>query len=169
MPPKRQQPPAVPHGVDRDLTELRRENDELRRQVEFLTHRMDASVHTHDDVTITDENPFAGLRNRSPERPNPRWEQGFKVEIPQFDGSLKPEEFIDWLSQVEEILEFKEVPEGRRVALVTIRLHGRAQAWWQQLKQTRVRHGKEKIASWDKFKKHIRATFLPYNFDRELY
>ncbi|CAN0904142.1 hypothetical protein LINGRAHAP2_LOCUS22927, partial [Linum grandiflorum] len=108
-------------------------------------------------------------RYHSLERPSPRWEQGFRVEIPTFDGSLQPEEFIDWLSQVEEILDFKEVLEGRRVSLVTIRLRDRAQAWWQQLKQTRVRHGKEKISNWVKFKKHIRAAFLPYNFERELY
>lgn len=144
MPPRRQ-PRAANHGADdADLAELRRENaefrrdnDDLRRQVELLTQRMDDSVHMRrldDDVTVTGENPFGGHRNRSLERPNQRWEQGFKVEIPKFDGSLKLEEFIDWLSQVEEILDFKELPEARRVALVTIRLHGCAQAWWQQLK-----------------------------------
>ncbi|KAL3639637.1 hypothetical protein CASFOL_017544 [Castilleja foliolosa] len=39
-------------------------------------------------------------------------------------------------------MDFKDVP-AESVSLVTIRLHGRAQAWWQQLK-TRVHHGKEK-------------------------
>lgn len=90
-------------------------------------------------------------------------------EIPTFNGTFKPEELIDWLSQVDEILDFKEVPDDRRVSLVTMRLTGRAQAWWQQLKASRVRHGKAKITSWDKFKKHIRTAFLPYIFDRELY
>ncbi|KAL9671729.1 hypothetical protein QQ045_009300 [Rhodiola kirilowii] len=45
-----------------------------------------------------------------------RWELGFKVDIPDFDGGLKAEEFIDWLSQVEEILDFKDVPDDRRVS-----------------------------------------------------
>ena len=179
MPPRRQPRNPTPGTDDGDLAELRRENaefrrdnDDLRRQVELLTQRMDASMHMHhpeDDVTVTDENPFGGLRNRSPERPNHRWEQAFRVDIPKYDGSLPPEEFIDWLSQVEEILDFKEVPADRRVPLVTIRLHGRAQAWWQQLKQTRVRHGKAKLTHWDKFRKHIRAAFLPYNYERDLY
>ncbi|CAN0886275.1 hypothetical protein LINGRAHAP2_LOCUS15324, partial [Linum grandiflorum] len=155
-----------------DLAEFRRVTADLRRQVELLTQQLAKSVHIRrhdDDVTVTDDNPFAGHRYHSLERPSHRWEQGFRVEIPTFDGSLQPEEFIDWLSQVEEILDFKEVPEGRRVSLVTNRLRDRAQAWWQQLKQTRVRHGKEKISNWVKFKKHIRAAFLPYNFERELY
>ncbi|KAL3615425.1 hypothetical protein CASFOL_041086 [Castilleja foliolosa] len=155
MPPLRQTRAAPLGADDGDLAELLRENaeyrrvnDDLRQQVELLTQRMDA-VHMHhhdDDATVTDENPFGSPRLRSPERPNPnnRWEQGFKVESPQFDGSLKPDDFIDWLSQDEEILDFKDVPAERSVSLVTICLHGRAQAWWQQLKQTRVRHGKEK-------------------------
>ncbi|GJR06001.1 hypothetical protein Tco_0528985 [Tanacetum coccineum] len=67
---------------------------------------------------------------------------GFQGGNPKFYGSLKPKEFIDWLSQVEEILDFKEVPEERRVSLVMIRLHGQSQAW---------------------------AAFLPYNFERDLY
>ncbi|CAN1240497.1 hypothetical protein LINGRAPRIM_LOCUS2759 [Linum grandiflorum] len=172
MPPRRQPRAANPGDDEVDLVELRRDHADLRRQLELLTQQLAEFVHLHchdNDVTITDDNPFAGHRYRSPERPSHRWEQGFRVEIPTFDGSLKPEEFIDWLSQVEEILDFKEVPERRRVSLVTIRLHGRAQAWWQQLKQTRVRHGKEKISNWVKFKKDIRAAFLPYNFERELY
>ncbi|CAN1221662.1 hypothetical protein LINGRAPRIM_LOCUS347 [Linum grandiflorum] len=172
MPPRRQAR-AANHGDDEaDLDEFRRVTADLRRQVELLTQQLAESVHLRrhdDDVTVSDDNPFAGHRYRSPERPSHRWEQGFRVEIPTFDGSLQLEEFIDWLSQVEEILDFKEVPEGRRVSLVTIRLRGRAQAWWQQLKQTRVRHGKEKISNWIKFKKHIRAAFLPYNYERELY
>ena len=41
-----------------------------------------------------------------------------RTEIPEFYGTLKSEEFIDWLATVEEILEFKGVPEGQRVPLV---------------------------------------------------
>nr|GEY07105.1 hypothetical protein [Tanacetum cinerariifolium] len=138
MPPHRR---IVQDGADDvALDALRRQNTDLHRQVELLTERMNefANVHRHDDdVTVTDENPFGDLRD--PERPANRWEQSFKVETPTFNGSLKPEVFIDWLYQVDEILDFKRVPDDRRVPLVTIRLHSRAQAWWQQLKQTRSR------------------------------
>ncbi|GJR26976.1 putative reverse transcriptase domain-containing protein [Tanacetum coccineum] len=77
---------------------------------------MDESVymcrHDDDDVSVMDDNPFAGRQNRSPVRPSQRWEQGFKVEI---------------------------------------------------------QNSMEKISNWVKFKKHIRAAFLPYNFERDLY
>ena len=98
-----------------------------------------------------------------------RWESGMKMEIPEFKGGMVAEEFLDWLSNVEEIFDFKEVPENRRVKLVATRLRGRALAWWQQTKLTRERMGKSKIESWEKMKKLMRSTFLPYNYQSLMY
>ncbi|EEF46759.1 conserved hypothetical protein [Ricinus communis] len=65
-----------------------------------------------------------------------RWEIGMRTKIPKSHGSLKAEDFLDWLATVEEILEFKWVSEDKCVPLVVSKLHGRAIAWWQQLKLT---------------------------------
>ena len=65
---------------------------------------------------------------------NRHWEIGMQTEIPEFHGRLQAEEFLDWLAIVEEILEFKGVPENKRVPLVATRLRDRATAWWQQEK-----------------------------------
>ena len=54
-----------------------------------------------------------------------------RTEIPEFHGSLQPEDFLHWLATVEEILDFKGVPENKRVPLIATRLRGRATAWWQ--------------------------------------
>ncbi|PKI33590.1 hypothetical protein CRG98_046017 [Punica granatum] len=67
------------------------------------------------------------------------------------------------------VLEFKGVPETKRVQLVETRLRGRALAWWQQVKFTRSRMGKSKITSWEKMKKKMWATFMLYNFQRIMY
>jgi hypothetical protein len=71
-----------------------------------------------------------------------RWESGFKLDIPEFNWVLQPEEFLDWIAAVEEVLEFKEVPEDRQVSLFATKFWGRATVWWQQLKQSRTRLGK---------------------------
>ena len=92
-----------------------------------------------------------------------------RTEILKCYGSLQPEEFLDWLATVEEIINFKVVPEDKRVPLIAIRLRGRATAWWQQLKLTRNRLGKSKITTWEKMKKHMRSVFQPYNFQRLMY
>ncbi|GJX32581.1 hypothetical protein Tco_0242436 [Tanacetum coccineum] len=46
-----------------------------------------------------------------------------QVNIPDFAGdTLSPEGFIDWLVAVEEVFEFKEVPENKRVSLIDTKL-----------------------------------------------
>jgi hypothetical protein len=42
-----------------------------------------------------------------------RWESGFKLDIPEFNGGLQLEEFLDWIAAVKEVLEFKGVLEDR--------------------------------------------------------
>ena len=66
-------------------------------------------------------------------------------------------------------MEFKDVPDNKQVPLVTTRFRSHATSWWSQLKLSRTRGGKEKITSWDKLKKHMRKTFIPYNFEHLLF
>ena len=61
------------------------------------------------------------------------------------------------------------MPQDKRVSLVATKFKGRAAAWWQQLKQSRIRQSKSKINTWEKFLKHMRAAFLPHNYMRTLY
>jgi hypothetical protein len=76
---------------------------------------------------------------------------------------------IDWLIVVEEVLEFKGVPENKRVSLVATRFRERAAAWWHQLKKKRAQQGKGKIETWGKLRKKLRAAFLPHNHERIMY
>lgn len=98
-----------------------------------------------------------------------RWEHSFKVDIPEFNGGLRGDDLVDWVVAVEEVLDFKQVPDDRRVPLVAMRFRGHAAAWWKQLKSTRTRTGKEPIQSWERLKKHLHKTFLPHNYDRTVY
>ncbi|GJZ15852.1 putative reverse transcriptase domain-containing protein [Tanacetum coccineum] len=99
------------------------------------------------DSSSFDEQPDRPRRNQRED--NRHWESRIRVNIPEFDGNtLNPEGFIDWLVAVEEVFEFKEVLENKRVSLIAIKLRGRASAWWQRLKLTRERVGKPKATSW---------------------
>ncbi|GJT17382.1 putative nucleotidyltransferase, ribonuclease H [Tanacetum coccineum] len=103
-------------------------------------------------------------RNQSED--NRRWESGMRVNILDFAGdTLSPEGFIDWLVAVEEVFEFKEVPENKRVSLIATKLRGRASALWQQLKLTRETVGKPRITSWQKMKKCMRIMDSVNMFD----
>lgn len=100
---------------------------------------------------------------------NPRWESGFRLDIPEFHGDIRGDNLLDWLVAVEEIIDFKGVPEDRQVALVATKFRGHAASWWQQTKTTRSRAGKTPIRSWEKLKKKLKETFLPHNYDRMQY
>jgi hypothetical protein len=58
-------------------------------------------------------NPFAerGVHKHQPlvQAQANRWEFGFKLDIPKFNGGLQPEEFLDWIAAVEEVFDFEGV------------------------------------------------------------
>ncbi|CAA7053553.1 unnamed protein product [Microthlaspi erraticum] len=131
----------------------------------FAENRNDDRRDNQDDRGADHNHYHHDARNNTASR----WDTGFRHDIHEFSGSLNPEEFIDWLNMVEEILEFKQVPDEMRVTLVATRFKSRAMAWWQQLKESRRRVNKPRIATWERMKKHMRRSFLPYNYERTLY
>ena len=58
--------------------------------------------------------------------PNQNWESRFEIGFLEFDGSLDHEEFVDWLSQVEEIFACYDILESKKVKLAATNLRGKA-------------------------------------------
>nr|GEY25359.1 hypothetical protein [Tanacetum cinerariifolium] len=155
--------------------------DQLTDQMnDLMNNRRPRNRRREDEDEELEENPFGDssssdeqsiVRPRQNQREdNRRWESGMRVTIPDFDwDTLNPEGFIDWLAAAEEVFEFKEILENKRVSLIATNLRGRASAWWQQMKLTRERVGKSKITIWQKMKKCMRANFIPHNYPRLMY
>ena len=68
-----------------------------------------------------------------------------RVEVPEFEGKLDPDEFLEWLQTVERVFEYKEIQEDKRVKLVALKLGKYASLWWTNLLTKRVRQGKKKF------------------------
>lgn len=131
-----------------------------------------------EDVRSVDTNPFAGRRDRRHpshyqrddddwmRQHDQRWDFSFKVEIPEFHGGPHGEALLDWIATVDELKEFRQVPEKCRVPFMTMRFRGHASSWWKQVKITRHRIEKPHVVSWPKLQKHLKATFLPHNCER---
>ncbi|GJR66146.1 DNA gyrase subunit B, chloroplastic/mitochondrial [Tanacetum coccineum] len=171
MPPKHRHPRSHTNvHVD-----PREEVNELRRQVEILTQRLAQLEPSQEEEEFESDDAFQNPFHRHvhqhepPMRNDRSWEASIKVEIPDFSGTLKAEEFIDWLNTVERVFEFKDAPENRKVKWVAIKLKGRASAWWEQLQLMRERRGKQKIVSWDKMKKKLQENFLPFNYTQTMF
>jgi hypothetical protein len=65
----------------------------------------------------------------------------FELNILEFQRDPQPEEFLDSVLVVEKVFEFNRIPDERRVSLVVYTFRERVAAWWQLLKQSRMRQG----------------------------
>jgi len=93
----------------------------------------------------------------------------FKVEIPEFEGQLKllnPDEFIDWMNTVERVFEYKDIPDGKKVKLVALKVRRYASIWWNNVLRERTQKGKGKICTWRKMKEKVKSKFLPPHYLR---
>jgi len=93
----------------------------------------------------------------------------FRVDIPEFEGKLDPEEFLDWLSTVERVFDYKAIPDDKKAKLVALKLRKYASLWWTNLCAKRIRNQKEKIITWEKTKTKLKARFLPSSYVQESY
>ena len=62
----------------------------------------------------------------------------FKVDIPEFEGHLDPDMFLDWLRTVERVFDYKDIPEEKKVKLVALKLRKYASIWWAKLMTKRA-------------------------------
>jgi len=70
---------------------------------------------------------------------------GIKMEVLDYVGSLKPKELIDWLNAMVTFFEWKPMTEEKKLKFTCTKLKGHAMIWWDHVQQDRARKGKEKI------------------------
>ena len=136
MPPRRRSVHEV------EIEELRRQVQLLQEMVNVQQAQLDAQGKQIEDDSDSSDTSSAG--NHQPRRPIVR-NNDIKVDIPDFEGKLQPDEFVEWLQTVERVFEYKEVPEDQKVKIVAIKLKKHASMWWENLKRKHEREGKSKI------------------------
>ncbi|GKV20583.1 hypothetical protein SLEP1_g30682 [Rubroshorea leprosula] len=173
MPPRRQNPPCQRAVQDIEMEELRQQIQRLQERLEAFEgqqaqHPQDEPHESEEDTD--DENPFHHLRDnessssaeRVCRRRRPQQnaapkstDLGIKIDIPDFEGRLQPDEFINWLHTVERVFKLKDIPDDKRVKLVAIKLKKHASIWWENLRRSREREGHSKIRTWEKMRREL--------------
>ena len=129
--------------------ELENQNECLRKQLgDVLKQKQQAlasptgSVHGEDAEegsnqmsSSSEEEPQRTTRR---EQRQPAHSNDFRVEIPEFEGRLDLDEFLEWLHKVKWIFDYKEVPKDKKMKLVALRLRKYASLWWENLCAKRV-------------------------------
>ncbi|KAJ9540932.1 hypothetical protein OSB04_027438 [Centaurea solstitialis] len=116
-------------------------------------------------------NPFGDGYNyhREPPPIDPLRSLGVRVEIPEFEGRVQPDEFIEWIHTVERVFDLRDIPDNLKVKLVATKLRKHASLWWEHVRKKRLQDGKQKVKTWDKMKKLLTAKFLPANHRQDSY
>ena len=96
-------------------------------------------------------------------------DRSLKVDIPEFEGSLNPDDFLDWLNEIERIFDYKGYSDKQRCKVAILKFKDYASLWWENVKKKREREGKEKVKSWEKLMKLMKRRFLPDNHMQDLY
>ena len=91
------------------------------------------------------------------------------LRYPFFSGNLNIDDFIDWIAEIDKFFDYVEVPEEKRVKLVACRLKGGASAWWERLKNRRLREGKQPVRTWYPMKQLLKKDFLPLDYEQILF
>ncbi|GKA17093.1 RNA-directed DNA polymerase [Tanacetum coccineum] len=131
------------------------------RSVNRNTKEVEAEPNIWDDESV-DVNPFGGEKPRyvnhlfQPRRNNhvvdrddryrddPIRSLGLKIEIPEFTGKVHPDDFINWLSTIEQVFDVRDIPDMLNVKLMAIKLRQHASLWWDHVNKRRQIKGKSK-------------------------
>ena len=92
-----------------------------------------------------------------------------KVDIPEFVWKMQPDNFIDWLTTIEWVFNFKDVPNNCKVKIVAIKLRKHASIWWEHLKRQRQREGRDHIVTWEKMKRELKKKYLLDHFKKNAF
>ncbi|KAK9689361.1 hypothetical protein RND81_09G054900 [Saponaria officinalis] len=96
-------------------------------------------------------------------------DRSLKLDIPEFNGELDAEKFLDWVRQTERIFEYKDYDEHKQFKVATLKLTKYASLWYENLKKQRRRDKKRKIETWEKLKKHLMKRFFPRDYEQDQY
>ena len=53
-----------------------------------------------------------------------------RCEVPTYQGSLEPNELLDWINEIDKFFDYDETGEETKVKFTVTRLKGHASLWW---------------------------------------
>ncbi|RHN65710.1 putative transcription factor interactor and regulator CCHC(Zn) family [Medicago truncatula] len=161
MPPRRQNERSF-HEIE--MEEMRRQIQLLQETVKVQQALLEANQRRFDDDGFGRDS--SSSRSTRLHQCQPRMKH-IKVDIPDFEGELQPDEFVDWLQAIERVFEYKEIPEEHKVKIVAVKLKKHALIWWENLKRRRKCEGKSKIKTWEKMHHKLTRKYLPPRYYQE--
>ena len=80
-------------------------------------------------------------------------------------GSLHLEELIDWIKELEDYFDLKDVKHQQKVRLAQTKLNGHATLWWKELQKERKDNSEPKITRWELWFQDLRPSSQDYELE----
>ncbi|KAL4192639.1 hypothetical protein AMTRI_Chr06g195190 [Amborella trichopoda] len=144
--------------MDPPRNERDQEVEYMRQQVQELTRQL-AGIDRGRDESSEEYDQRYGWNSKSID---------LKVDIPDFEGKSQPDDFIDRLNIVERVIDYKDVPQNKKVEIIGIKLNKGALVWWEQLRARREKMERPKINIRERMKKKLREKYPPENYLHKL-
>ena len=106
MPPRKARDAQEDVSKDESMASMTARIDMLAAQMARMAELLDERHRTperEDKSSGSFANPFSGRRPRTESTDDRRWESGLRIDIPEFQGSGRPEELLDWINAIEEV------------------------------------------------------------------
>ena len=116
---KNQETQAQNEYLRKELGSVLKQKQKLNEDTLQFEPRGREQVFSHEVESLSEEEPTIMVRGEPWFQAN---SNDFRVEVPEFEVKLDPEEFLDWLHSVERVFEYKDVPGDKKVKLVALRL-----------------------------------------------
>ena len=176
----------VSQRLENEINELRTQFTEILQLLRNQTHtppyhepntnhrrnqphpRPPPRPHLEEEMHLSSDSSDTGDHRRRIRRDEDD-DRGLKIDIPEFEGGLNSDDFLDWLSEIERVFEFKGYSDEKKCKIAILKFKDYASLWWENLKKKREREGKERVKSWEKLKKLMKRRFLPDNHKQDLY
>ncbi|CAN0846753.1 hypothetical protein LINGRAHAP2_LOCUS4606 [Linum grandiflorum] len=126
----------------------------------------DVPVRANSDSNSEDRNLEADQGGGNQQKHN---DYRVKTDIPLFYGTMRVDEFLDWLVDVDRFFDLMRVPENKQVKMVAIRLKSIAASWWDKLVFQRQCQRKAPIRTWRRMKQLMLDRFLPNDYEKIMY
>ncbi|XP_027351492.1 uncharacterized protein LOC113862615 [Abrus precatorius] len=145
------------------MDELRRQIQELQEIVEEQQSLLNRRRNSNSE-NDSEESDYSSNTSHPRRKSTRGYFDNIKIDIPEFEERLQPDEFVDWLQTVERVFELKEILDEQKVKIVAVKLKKHASIWWENIKKKREREGRSKIKTWEKMKKELTRKFLPDHY-----
>ncbi|CAN0912393.1 hypothetical protein LINGRAPRIM_LOCUS698, partial [Linum grandiflorum] len=123
-------------------------------------------VRANSDSNLEDRNLEADQGGGNQQQHN---DYRVKTDISLFYGTMRVDEFLDWLVDVDRFFDLMVVPENKQVKMVAIRFKSIAALWWDKLVFQRQCQRKAPIRTWRRMKQLMLERFLPNDYEKILY